>query len=127
MGHRSYALIGLATLVLAGIPAVAQNQIVPGQGNDNAVALSRRSPMVQSAMQFLVSRAETIQDQALRKETLDVVTNAGMCLQHRVGLTDAKKNALVQQMIATGLADKKDDATFPGGLKATLSAGRMGS
>ncbi|MGA2961345.1 MAG: hypothetical protein ABSD96_06705 [Candidatus Korobacteraceae bacterium] len=120
MRPRSYALIGLATLALAGIPALAQNQTIPGQGNANAVALSGRSPMVQSAMQFLVSQAETIHDQTLRKETLDVLTNVGMCLQHRVGLTDAKKNAFVQQMIALGLADKKDDATFPGGLKAGI-------
>jgi hypothetical protein len=117
---RACVVIGLAMLALAGIPALAQDQTIPGQGNANAAALSRRSPMVQSAMQFLVSQAETIQDQTLRKETLDVVTNAGMCLQHRVGLTDAKKNALVQQMIALGLADKKDDATFPGGLKAGI-------
>lgn len=120
MRLRAYVVIGLVTLAMAGIPALAQDQTVPGQGNANAAALSRRSPIVQSAMQFLVSQADTIQDKTLRKETLEVVTNDGLCLQHRVGLTDAKKNALVQQMIALGFADKNDDATFPGGLKVGI-------
>ena len=118
MKRRAHFAIGVMCLTLAGLPALGQNQTVPGLGNEKAIALSKRSPIVQSAMQYLISQAESIRDQKLRKETLDVVSNPAMCLEHRAGVTEEKKKAIVNQLIALGLADKRDDAGFPGGLKA---------
>src|SRR5260370_1402910 len=40
------------------------------------------------------------------------------CVQHRAGITPAKKAALLQQLLTAGLVDPNDDATFPGGLLA---------
>lgn len=100
------------------IGALAQDQTVPGAGNQNAVALSSKSPLVQSAYQFLISQAEKIGDARLREETLDAITNPDTCIQHRAGLTDADKNRILQNLIAAGLVNVHDDATFPGGLKS---------
>jgi hypothetical protein len=110
--------LALALTLVRTSGSFAQDQTVPGQGNAAAVALSQRSPIVQSALRFLVNQADTINDRKLRKETQDAITNVGTCIQHRSGLTETKKNAILQTLIAQGLVDLHDDATFPGGLKA---------
>jgi hypothetical protein len=120
MKLRPYFAVGFMSLAMATLPAWAQNQTATGQGNENATALSKRSPIVQSAFQYLIAQAATIRDQKLQKETLDVITNPEMCVQQRIGVTGAKQKAIVQQMIAQGLVDKNDDATFPGGLQAGI-------
>jgi len=105
--------------VLAGfMPAVAQDQTVPGVGNLNAVNLSSKSPLVQSAFRFLIGQAEKIGDATLRKETLDAIANPDTCIQHRAGLTDNDKNKILQNLITAGLVNVNDGASFPGGLKA---------
>src|SRR5258708_26374325 len=40
----------------------AKAQNVPGAGNQRAIELGRRSPMIQSAFRFLVRQAETVKD-----------------------------------------------------------------
>lgn len=102
------------------IPALAQSQTVRGGGNENAVTLSRKSAMVQSAYRFLIKQAEKIGDPKLREETLDAIANPKTCIQHRADLTEADKNRILQDLINAGLIDPKDDATFPGGLKAGI-------
>ncbi len=119
MNNRVYsALVGLSLLFAAGIPAHAQNQTVPGAGNQDAVTLSSKSPLVQSAYRFLIRQAEKIADAKLRKETLDAISNPDTCIQHRAGLTDSDKTKLLQQLIAAGLVNVSDGNSFPGGLKA---------
>ena len=112
------ALIGLCFTVAASILGQAQNQTIPGAGNQNAIALSNKSPLVQSAYLFLVHQAERIADPKLRKETLDAIANPNTCVQHRAGLTDADKSKLLQQLITAGLINVNDGNNFPGGLKA---------
>src|SRR5262249_19408403 len=110
------AVIGLCFALASSIPVFAQDQTVPGAGNQNAVTLSTKSPLVQSAFRFLISQAEKIGDANLRKETLDAISNPDTCVQHRAGLTDSDKSQILQNLIAAGLVNVNDGATFPGGL-----------
>ena len=105
-------------VLMSLVGAVAQDQTVPGAGNQDAVNLSSKSPLVQSAYQFLITQAGRINDAELRKQTLDAVTNPGTCIQHRAGLTDADKNRILQSLITAGLVNVSDGVNFPGGLKA---------
>ena len=108
----------LPTLALIAVPSFAQIQ--PGAGNANAVALSQKSPEVQSAYQFLISQAHKLKDKNLRTQTLDAISNPQTCVAHRAGVDANKKNAILQQLTAAGLVDPNDDATFPGGLLAGI-------
>src|SRR5437660_6441294 len=105
-------------VLFSSLPLVAQNQTVPGTGNQNAINLSSKSPLVQSAYRFLINQAERIEDRNLRRETLDAIANPNTCVQHRAGLTDADKNKILQNLITAGLVNANDGANFPGGLKA---------
>jgi hypothetical protein len=101
-------------------PALAQSQTFLGPGNQNAVELARKSPMVQSAYRFLIEHAKRIGNSRMRDETLEAITNPDTCVQHRAGLTEADKNRILQVLVDAGLVDRKDDASFPGGLKAGI-------
>jgi hypothetical protein len=98
--------------------SVVAQQTTPGAGNANAVALAQKSPIVQSAFRFLLSQTDSLKDRHLRRETEDAIGNPKTCVQHRAGITAAKKAALLQQLLTAGLVDSNDDATFPGGLLA---------
>ncbi|HVO64733.1 MAG TPA: hypothetical protein VMT53_27675 [Terriglobales bacterium] len=89
-----------------------------GAGNGNAIALAKKSPAVQTAYQFLINQAKSVQDVTLRAQTLDAITNPTTCVQHRVHVSPAQQQAIVQQLLSAGLVDPNDDATFPGGLIA---------
>lgn len=106
------------TLGLVPQPAPAADQTVPGAGNAAAMALSSKSPMVQSAKEFLLGRINLIDNSAIRAITLDAIANPTTCATHRAGLKDSDKDAILQTLIAAGLVDERDDAAFPGGLKA---------
>ncbi len=54
------------TLGLAVLPVRAQDQTVPGAGNATAIALSNKSPMVQSAKEFLLKNIKRIDDASAR-------------------------------------------------------------
>ena len=106
----------LPTLAILVIPSFAQTE--PGAGNATAIALSQKSPVVQSAYQFLVSQAHKLKDKKLRAQTLDAISNPQTCVTHRAGVDANKKNAILQQLTTAGLVDPNDNATFPGGLLA---------
>jgi hypothetical protein len=110
---RSLA-VTLPALALIAVPSFAQTQ--PGPGNGNAIALSQKSPEVQSAYQFLISQAHKLKDKNLKAQTLDAISNPQTCVAHRAGVDANKKNAILQQLMAAGLVDPNDNATFPGGL-----------
>jgi hypothetical protein len=75
---------GVMALALFGAAAgPAADQTVPGAGNANAAVLAKRSPMVRSAYQFVLSQAAKIEDSKLRKETLDALGNPQTCVTHR--------------------------------------------
>ncbi len=107
-----------AVMLFAVTPALAADQTVPGAGNANAAALARRSPMVQSAFDFLLDQASRIKDDKLRKETLDAIGNPHTCVTHRAKLSDVKKDSIVQTLIAQGLLNPADAAGIQGGAKA---------
>jgi hypothetical protein len=46
-------------------PAAADDQTLPGAGNAPAAALAKKSPMVNSAYDFLLSQARRIKDERL--------------------------------------------------------------
>ena len=110
---------GLSLSVFAK-PAWAVDQTVPGAGNEAAVNLSQKSPLVQSAMQLLISQAEQIQNSQLSSATLDAISNPNTCVRHRVRVTDSLKNTILQNLITAGLVDTNDNTAFPGGLKAGI-------
>jgi hypothetical protein len=111
--------IRFSTIVLlAGTLPVAAQQTSPGAGNANAVALSQKSPIVQSAFRFLLDQSRGLHNRNLRNQTLDAIGNPKTCVKHRAGVTADKKAALLRQLLAAGLVDPNDDATFPGGLLA---------
>ena len=123
MKKLKYTLyFGLLTLILnvPGQPARGADQTVPGAGNAAAVSLSSKSPMVQSAREFLVGRINSIGNSSIRAITFDAIANPATCVAHRAGLLDADKTAILQRLIAAGLVDTRDDSTFPGGLRAGL-------
>jgi hypothetical protein len=106
-------------LALPGsVPQGHAQQIPPGAGNANAIALSQKSPVVQSAYQFLISQARSLQNRKLRNQTLDAISNPQTCVEHRSRVDANRKNAILQQLIQAGLVDTNDDKTFPGGLLA---------
>jgi hypothetical protein len=109
----AFALAASAASVMA-----AGDQTVPGGGNGNAVALAGKSPMVRSAVEFLLGQASRIQDQGLRRETLDAISNPRTCVAHRRKLTDAQKEAILADLVSAGLVNPADAAAIPGGLKA---------
>ncbi len=111
-----FAAIALTLAALSVAPAVAQI----GAGNGNAIALAKKSPAVQTAFNFLISQAQQLQDNNLRTQTLDAISNATTCVKHRANVSPAMQQAIVQQLLAAGLADPNDNNTFPGGLIAGI-------
>jgi len=111
----------LVSTVLLASPAFAADQTVPGAGNATAAATAAASPRVAQAERFLVEQAERIRDRFIRAETLDAVSNPHVCIRHRIALaTAAAKDAVVQKLIAAGLVNPDDGASFPGGLRAGI-------
>jgi len=114
--HRA-ALAALCTL-LPTLPALAADQTVPGAGNAQAIDTARASGRVREADAFLVAQARRIHDRDLRRETLDILTSAQVCAQHRKGLDDGDKDAIVQQLVSAGLVNPADATAITGGVKA---------
>jgi hypothetical protein len=111
----------MTTALLAVVSASfahAADQTVPGQGNANANGVAAKSPLVQSAMEFMVKQAKQIDNDQLRKETLDAIANPLTCVTHRAGLTDQAKQQIVDTLIAQGLVNPADAASIIGGVKA---------
>jgi hypothetical protein len=74
--------------------------------------------MVQSAKDLLLKNTKKIDDASVKAITLDAIGNPTTCVAHRVGLQESDKNTILQELIAAGLVDVRDNSTFPGGLKA---------
>ncbi len=120
-------LLGLTSLLFA-MPLGAQedqkgtppaiNQTIPGAGNTAATSLAQKSPLVQSAQKFLVRQTNQIQTDSLRNATLDAINNPKTFIQHRAGITDSQKQAILEKLQQAGLVVQANDSTFPGGLIA---------
>jgi hypothetical protein len=74
--------------------------------------------MVQSAYQFVLSQASQIKNDQLRDVTLDALGNPGTCVRHRANLTEAQRDAIIQDLINAGLLNPADAASIQGGVKA---------
>jgi len=104
-------------LFLAAVTAYAADQTVTGAGNALAEKIAAASQLVQSAKQTLVENARRIQNANIRSTTLDAMTNRTTCITHRVGVDDAKKNAILQSLQNAGLINSADAAGIVGGMK----------
>lgn len=98
--------------------ALAADQTQVGAGNARATQIGEASPLVRSAKRLLIENAHKIEDRTLRTATLDAIDNPHTCVVHRVGVTDAVKNAIVQQLEQAGLINPADAASITGGVKA---------
>src|SRR5262249_51216004 len=116
--HALASAVALLMLVAGAQPVRAADQTVPGAGNAEAIALAGTSPLVASARRTLRSHAERIRNAALRSNTIDALDNPHTCVQHRAGLSDADKDAILQGLIANGLINLADGANITGGAKA---------
>src|SRR5712692_294626 len=108
MTHIKHTLsLGLQSLThgLTVLPKRAQDQTVPGPGNAAAIALSNKSPMVQSAREYLLKNIKRIDDASVRAITLDAIANPLTCVTHRAGVKESDKNAILQNLITAGLVD----------------------
>jgi len=120
--HRPSALT-LAVLLtgFAAAGAHAADQTVPGAGNAAAERLAAQSPLVQSAMRFLVDQAEQIHDRSLRAASLDILKNPRTCAMHRRGLaTPQAQDAVIQTLFDQGLISQADAKAFPSGIRAAI-------
>src|SRR5215468_10041715 len=105
-------------LLLAAATSYAADQAVAGAGNAVAEKIAAASGLVQSAKQALINNARQIQNASIRNATLDVIANLSTCITHRVGVDDAKKNAILQILLDAGLINPADAAGMSGGIKA---------
>jgi len=96
----------------------AADQTVVGAGNALAEKIAAGSAFVQSAKEQLLDNAAQIQDSSIRSTTLDAINNPNTCIAHRVGVTDAIKNAIVAKLESEGLVNPADAASITGGVKA---------
>src|ERR1700687_3676677 len=110
------ALCALLALAAGGRQAAASDQTTTGPGNDAAVALSAKSPLVKSAKGFLLQEVALIGNAELREETRDAIAKDAPCVRHRAGLYGERKAAILDLLIAQGLVAPEDDARVPGGL-----------
>lgn len=118
MGRAAIAVLAV-TVSLCDAPAVrAADQTLPGVGNAASAAVAGASPLVRSAMRRLEQVLETVRDRDLREQSIDALFNPQTCVQHRSGLTAAKKQAILDALLSEGLYTVADAAAFPGGAAA---------
>lgn len=69
-------------------------------------------------MRRLELALETVRDRDLREQTADALFNPQTCVQHRSGLTAAKKQTILDTLLREGLYTAIDATAFPGGAAA---------
>jgi len=120
--NRHFGSLLVATMAFAtSTTAIAADQTQPGAGNAAAVALADRSPLVRSAIRFLLVQAAQIRNRDLRNATLDILANPHTCARHRIGLaSDAAKDAVIDALTTSGLVNPADATTLAGGLRTAI-------
>jgi hypothetical protein len=108
----------LAMAAFASTLAYSQsgNQTAPGAGNQTAQKIASASEMAQSAYRFIIAQSEQLSDPHLRAQTYDALANPQTCLAHRANLNAAQRQTIMNNLLAAGLLNPADDASFPGGL-----------
>src|SRR5271166_4514110 len=119
MKLQLFTSVGLSLIVsVMAVPTGAVDQTVPGAGNSSAATLAGKSPLVHSAYNFLIGRAQQIHNSSVRNATVDAISNPNTCITHRANLSPAARASILQQLSNAGLVDPGDNATFPNGLIA---------
>lgn len=104
---------------LCAVPAArAADQTVAEAGNAASATVAGASPLVRSAMRRLEQVLETVRDRDLREQTADALFNPQTCVQHRSGLTAAKKQTILDMLLRESLYTATDATAFPGGAAA---------
>lgn len=112
------ALALTASTSMLSAAAFGADQTQVGAGNARAEQIGDASPLVQSAKRLLIENAEKIEDRRVREITLDAFNNRNTCIAHRIGVSDASKDAIIQQLEQAGLLNPADGAAITGGVKA---------
>ena len=115
-------ILGLTAAALLFVSALASgaDQTRIGTGNDSALAIAEKSPLINSAMALLKQQADHIEGVKLKRETLDAFTNPDTCIAHRAHLADKDKAAIVRALTDAGLLNPEDAREFPGGSQAGI-------
>lgn len=119
MLNRTLGLTAAALLLMSALASGADQTSI-GTGNDSALAIAEKSPLINSAMGFLKQEAEHIADLKLKHETLDAFTQPDTCIAHRANLTARGKAAIVKALADASLLNPADGREFPGGLEAGI-------
>jgi hypothetical protein len=98
--------------------SAGQDQTRIGAGNSAAESQGSKSPIVRSAHSYLMGQAQTIKNQFVRKQTLDLLVNANVCILHRADVDAARKQSILQALQNAGLINSADAEKFPGGMLA---------
>src|ERR1700675_1996538 len=108
----------IATAVSASVLAYSQStgQTAPGAGNQTAQKIAAASEMAQSAYRFIIAQSQQLSDPHLLAQTYEALANPQTCLAHRANLNAAQRQTIVNNLLAAGLLNPADDASFPGGL-----------
>src|SRR5262245_4701306 len=102
----------LSLLLLAAATACAADQTVAGAGNALAEKIAAGSQLVQSAKESSLNNARQIQNANIRTTTLDAIANPSTCVAHRAGVDEAKKDAILQNLLNAGLINPADAASI---------------
>jgi hypothetical protein len=119
MLNRTLGLTAAALLLMSALASGADQTSI-GTGNDGALAIAEKSPLINSAMGFLKQEAEHIADPKLKHETLDAFTQPETCIAHRANLTARDKATIVKALADASLLNPADGREFPGGLEAGI-------
>ncbi len=112
--------VSAAALAIAAAPALAADAPAMGPWNAGATKVAEGSPLAKSALAFIKLEAAKIGNEALRKATEDAAFNAETCIKHRIGMDDAKKQAILDKLKGEGLIDETEAGRIPGGLLAGI-------
>ena len=120
MNFRSCLLAAAAMFAMLGI-ARADDQTQIGAVNAIATATASHSRLVMSAYARLRQRLQaSITNPVILKGTMDGLFNPDTCVQHRANLTQAQKQAILNQIVAAGLVNPSDGASITGGVYAGI-------
>ncbi len=123
--RRTSVVVAAAALLTTGAHA---DQLAIGPWNDGATKLAQSSllatsSLATSSLACIKNTVATIKDPAVRAATEDAVFNADTCIRSRAGLDAAKKQAIVDRLVAESLIDETEAGRIPGGLLAGVFPG----
>jgi len=111
---RYLARAAFALLITTG--TAGAQKASPGSGNALAMRQAGSSALVSSARDSILRTLTDVQDTRARDITRDAIDNAGTCVAHRIGVTEANKTTIFDRLKTEGLVDLGDDNKFAGGL-----------